>query len=167
MTPAAAQSRPVQGRHVLAALIGFFAIVMIVNGVMIYDALSTFGGLDTPDAYRIGLTYNQRIAEATKQAQLGWQDHFDLSGFPRRISYELKDGTGQPIRGLNLTARLGRPATNAFDRFIALIESQPGRYEAEVSDLAAGAWIIDIAATAANDDSKVVHQFRKRLWLKP
>ena len=39
----------------LLIFIGFFVTVFLVNGLMVYDALSTFGGLETPDAYRKGL----------------------------------------------------------------------------------------------------------------
>ena len=45
---------------------------------MIYKALTTFGGVETPDAYRKGLAYNQRIAAEEAQAGLGWHDELSL-----------------------------------------------------------------------------------------
>jgi nitrogen fixation protein FixH len=49
----------ITGRKVLVAMVSFFAVVTAVDGIMIYQAISTFGGLETKDAYRKGLSYNQ------------------------------------------------------------------------------------------------------------
>ena len=40
--------RGLRGGHVLLIFIGFLATIFLVNGIMVYDALSTFGGLETP-----------------------------------------------------------------------------------------------------------------------
>ena len=37
--------RGLRGGHVLLVFTGFFATIFLVNGIMIYEALSTFGGL--------------------------------------------------------------------------------------------------------------------------
>ena len=89
MTARVQQPGAIQGRHVLVLLLGFFAVVASANAVMIYGALSTFGGLDTPDAYRKGLAYNQRIDAAAAQAQLGWQESLELNGTPSRLALTL------------------------------------------------------------------------------
>ena len=46
--------RPLTGRTVLICLIAFFAVVAIVNGIMIRAAISTFGGVETGSAYQAG-----------------------------------------------------------------------------------------------------------------
>ena len=59
-----APARKVTGRMVLLCLLGFFAIVFAVNGVMIHEALSTFGGVETESAYQAGRKYEEDVAMA-------------------------------------------------------------------------------------------------------
>ena len=53
-------SAPLNGWMVLAMLGGFFAVVFAVNGLMAYDAISTFRGEVAPHPYEDGLAYNSR-----------------------------------------------------------------------------------------------------------
>ena len=57
-----AKARGIRGGHVLAAMLAFFAVIIVADATMIYKALTTFGGVDNPNAYRQGVAYNQRIA---------------------------------------------------------------------------------------------------------
>ena len=43
------------GWTVLFALLGFFGVIFAVNGLMVYEALSTLSGVDTDSAYQAGL----------------------------------------------------------------------------------------------------------------
>lgn len=92
--------RGLRGWHVLFIFIGFFATIFLVNGIMVYDALSTFGGLETPDAYRKGLAYNQRIAEGVAQAQRGWRDKLAYVPETQRVRIDLNDPAGAGVPGL-------------------------------------------------------------------
>jgi nitrogen fixation protein FixH len=74
---------------VLIVFLGFFATIFLVNGIMIYDALSTFGGIETADAYRKGLAYNARIAEGAAQAQRGWRDNLAYASETQRVRVEV------------------------------------------------------------------------------
>ena len=62
-----------RGRHVLLGLVGFFGLIFLVNGIFAYYAIATFGGGDTSDPYRKGLNYNETVAEAARDAELGWK----------------------------------------------------------------------------------------------
>ena len=62
------QQQGLRGRHVLWVFLGFFATVFVVNGAMIYSAVSTYSGLVANEPYRKGLHYNERIAAAERQA---------------------------------------------------------------------------------------------------
>jgi nitrogen fixation protein FixH len=64
---------PITGRHVLYAMLIFFGVIFVVNGVFIYLARSTFTGVSTEDAYHKGLAYNDVIRAAGSQHTLGWQ----------------------------------------------------------------------------------------------
>ena len=158
--------RALKGRHVLIVFIGFFLIVFAVNGLMVYQALSTFGGIDTDDAYRKGLTYNDRIAAAATQTRLGWHDHTDYVADGRRLRVTLTDASGAAVSGLKLSARMQRPATNLFDRELSLDQTGPDIYEADVSQLEPGAWTVDLQASRGGEGA-ALYEARRRLWIKP
>jgi len=162
-------TRALNGRHVLFGLIGFFAVVFAVNGIMVYKAESTFGGLDTPDAYRKGLAYNERVAAAEAQAKLGWTDKVAYLPETKRMRVSLTDASGGSVTGLTISAQLQRPATNRFDHEIFLTQTGPGTYEADVAALDAGWWTVDLTARkGAGDQKDAAHyESRRRLWIKP
>ena len=62
------------GRHVLAAMLVFFAVVFAVNAAMIYAALSTYSGVVADEPYRKGLHYNERIVADERQRQRNWRE---------------------------------------------------------------------------------------------
>ncbi len=101
-----APRRALNGRHVLLTFIAFFVIVFAVNGFMIYQAVSTFGGVDNADAYREGLAYNQRIARDAEQSLQGWQDEIDIVPSPQRLRVRLNDRSGSAVAGKRLVATL-------------------------------------------------------------
>ena len=55
------------GRMVLLCLVGFFGVVFGVNGILVHEALSTFGGVDTDSAYQAGRMFEQDVAMAKAQ----------------------------------------------------------------------------------------------------
>ena len=52
--------------------VGAFGVVVAVNMVFMASAIRTFSGISTDQAYEKGLKYNQQIAAARSQEQLGW-----------------------------------------------------------------------------------------------
>ena len=63
-----------QGHHVLVAFIAFFGTIFLVNGALIYEAISTHTGLVANEPYRKGLAYNERIGADERQARLNWTE---------------------------------------------------------------------------------------------
>lgn len=155
----------ITGRHVLVSIVGFFLTIAAVDAVMIYQAVSTFGGLETPDAYRKGLAYNQRIAEGAAQEQLGWRESVSFDRATGSLVVDIKDRDGKPVEGMALSVVIGRPATNAFDRSISADDKGAGRYEAPVADLADGTWTVELAVRGSrNPEAAVVYQSKARIW---
>ena len=106
------RQRGLRGTHVLLVFLGFFTTIFLVNGIMVYAALSTFGGLETADAYRKGLAYNARIAEGQAQAQRGWRDSVCYVLDTQRVRVEVTDPRVRASRGSRSRARSGaRPPT--------------------------------------------------------
>ena len=83
-----------RGRHVLLGLVAFFGLIFLVNGIFIYYALTTFGGGDTSDPYRKGLNYNETVAEAARDAELGWQAQLTYGTASGRLMLSLTDRNG-------------------------------------------------------------------------
>jgi nitrogen fixation protein FixH len=163
--PVARREHGLRGRHVLGVFLAFFAAVFLVNGVMIYSALSTHTGLVAIEPYRKGLHYNERIAADERQARLGWTDKIDVH-LDGRVAIVLADGGGRPVSGLKIEAVLGRPASNRHDVRLTFAEATPGRYEARTAPLAEGAWLVALEARADSGEEPV-YRSRRRLWLKP
>ncbi len=160
--------RKIEGRHVLIGLVGFFLAIIGVNLVMAYMAITTYSGIDTPDAYRKGLAYNTRIAAETRQAALGWREAVTWETSQAPLKLTLTDTQGNPVSGLHVTASLGRPATNRYDRVLVMSERAPGTYEVRVADADAGNWAVEIKASRLRSGSvDQVYETRRRLWLKP
>jgi nitrogen fixation protein FixH len=158
----------ISGWHVLFGMIAFFMIVTAVNGVMIYKALSTFGG-DTPDAYRTGLQYNQRIAEERQQDERGWTESTNFDETTGMFSVTLKDREGHGVEDLQIAGTIGRPATNIADHNLTLTAAGGGTYSTVVPNLSEGAW--DISLVASQDDAanrrSIVYRAKARLWKQP
>jgi nitrogen fixation protein FixH len=160
--------RGLRGLHVLLAFIGFFLTVFAVNGVMIYEAVSTFGGLETADAYRKGLAYNQRIAQGKAQEQRGWRNTLAYVAETERVRLDVTGHDGVAVPDLVVSGEIGRPATDRFDRHLEFTEKGRGTYEAEASGLQSGWWTIDIEAkTSASSGAEGHYETKERLWIKP
>ena len=153
-------ARPLTGRTVLVALLGFFAVVIGVNGVMIALAIGTMPGVGTEKPYQAGVAYNTEIEAARAQAARRWNvaSHIsrDAQGLAA-VSVKTHDSDGAPITGLAVAVRLLRPADQRGDRTMELREREPGTYLGEAADVAAGAWEVEIDAARAS-----ARQFRSR-----
>lgn len=169
MTEAVGSSvkRGMRGKHVLMIFVGFFAMIFAVDGFMIYKAVSTFGGIETPDAYRKGVAYNASIAKDEEQAQLGWTDEVKVVGAPHRLQVALRDKENSAVAGKKLVATVGRPATNRYDVKLDLAETTPGIYEVALPDAAGGTWIVELGAYDDASSNDPVYQARRRAWIGP
>ncbi len=157
----------INGWHVLFGMIAFFTTVTAVDGVMIYDALSTFGG-DTPDAYRTGLLYNQRIADERRQDELGWTETTKFDSASGVFSVTLKDRDGRGVEDLQITGSIGRPATDVADRNLVLIAAGGGAYTVTLPNLAEGTWDISLFANLGDAGQRsIVYRSKVRLWKQP
>jgi nitrogen fixation protein FixH len=132
--------RPFQltGWHVLAIIVGFFAIVIAVDVTFAISAYHTFPGEVSATPYEDGVAYNRKLAQLKAQSRLGWAPVATVSA-DGAIRVEVRDGAGRPVRGLRLTGRLERPATEAGRIVPTFREAEPGVYLARPGRLM-GAW---------------------------
>lgn len=159
------QTSGLKGKHVLIAFLGFFGVIFAVNGVFLYSAISTYTGVVSVEPYRKGLQYNDRIAAAERQAELGWTEIIEVSG--DAVVLRLTDNAGKPVSGLHIKGVLGRPSTNRHDIALSFSEIDTGRYAVDVGAIEPGSWMVNIeAAWPRGENSDPVFRARKRLWLK-
>ncbi|MBI3446865.1 MAG: FixH family protein [Magnetospirillum sp.] len=130
--------------------VGGFMVVLMVNFTMAYFANSTFSGLSTDHAYEKGLAYNQTLAAAQKQEEMGWA--VDLQVEPEanhgaHITVSYKDKAGKPVDGLVVKAQLVRPTAKGHDRNVALAPIAPGTYATMQEMPLAGIWDLSLLAT--------------------
>ncbi|MCB1512065.1 MAG: FixH family protein, partial [Hyphomicrobiaceae bacterium] len=104
-----------RGIHVLAIFLGFFGVVFAVNGVFLYQALSTHTGVVSRQPYRKGLEYNSRIADAERQQKLGWRDDLSYRREAGMLVVKITDKGGSPVTGLYVSGIIGRPSTAQQD----------------------------------------------------
>jgi nitrogen fixation protein FixH len=155
----------IDGRHVLAGLAAFFGVMLLANAIFVYYALSTFGGVDTEDAYRRGVAYNATLEAASAQSGLGWRAILAYDEARRSLDVRIADGAGQPVTGLALSGRLLHPATNRLDQILDRFEERAGGlYVRTLEPEARGAWIADLSAQSSG---RAPFRIRERLWLQP
>ena len=71
----------------LVGLVAFFAAVAGVNAIMIWAAVSTFGGVETESSYQAGLAFAQETAAVAAQDALHWQVKAKVSGAAPRLRH--------------------------------------------------------------------------------
>jgi nitrogen fixation protein FixH len=154
----------VRGLHVLVLLVAFFCIVIGVNAIMIYSAVTTHSGVVAAEPYRKGLHYNERVEADERQQRLRWDQALSVER-TGNIALILTDAGGRRIHGLDVRLVIGRPSTNRQDIEVALLADDAGRYVASIAPLQPGAWIATVEARASATDSEPVFRARRRLWL--
>lgn len=153
--------RGITGRHVLLGLIVFFGIMFAANGLLVYYAVSTFSGGDRPNPYRSGLNYNETIAEAERQAALGWSTEADYDRGAGRLTLRFTDPSAAPVTGLSLSGTLVRPAVGSDDRAVTFREWAEGVYVSDVT-LGPGNWVLSVESSE-QEGGAPVYRLKKRL----
>jgi len=160
-----AGTRPLTGRTVLICLLAFFGVIIGVNAILIRAAVTTFGGVETGNAYRVGLEFNREIAAAEQQDARHWKvsAHAERSPDGRTVvDLRAVGEKGEPLTGLIATVRFAHPTDARLDRSVELAEAGGGRFRGNV-ELSGGHWnlVIDLM----RGDQRVFRS-RSRIVLK-
>ena len=125
---------------VFVCLVAFFAVVAGVNAIMIRAAVTTFGGVETENAYKAGLAYARDIHAAQLQDGRQWQVKAQLSPDTDGgtwVEVLVRDAVDQPVSGLAAEVRLAHPTDRRFDQIVVMHEDSAGRFRG-ITRLAAG-----------------------------
>lgn len=147
------------GGHVLAALVGFFAVVIGVNAVMATLALRSMPGSEVRSAYEASQRFNAELEAARRQDALGWQ----VTVTPARpaagttVEISVRDAAGHPVDGLSARLAYQRPTDDHLDQRLRPVEVRPGVFRGAAPALAPGQW--DLVLDIDRDHARV---FRSR-----
>jgi len=134
-----------KGFHVLIITVTCFAIIIAVNVLMAYKAISTFPGLEVENSYVASQDFE--VEKAAQQA-LGWTlaHGYDLSSKQLRLSFTDRDGN--PVMVKSLDVLVGR-TTEARDDSRPPFVKEGGSYVATLP-LTEGKWMMHVEAHAAD-----------------
>jgi len=154
------------GKHVLLILLGFFGVMSAVNAVFVYMAISTKPGEAPGASYEAGLRYNQTLAEAKSQSDLGWHHKAEPRGQGLRVA--VTDAGGAPVTGLAISGNIERPASSEKSHGLSFKEIDAGIYETDLKHAETGKWILAFKAEKSRAGTEpAVYRVKERLWLEP
>jgi len=144
------------GRHVLAITVGAFTVIIAVNLLLAYKAISTFPGLEVQNSYVASQGFDARKAA---QEALGWQ--VVPSYAAGRVDLAFTDRDGVPVKVAALDVLIGRTTSTAADvwpDFVAM-----GDVYSAPLDLQRGRWMVRVTAQAADG---TLFEHRAELFVK-
>lgn len=136
--------RPFTGWHMLALALGFFGVVIGVNGFMAWQAIATFPGVEVKSSYAISQNFDRTRAA---QEALGWTvtPGYDQGAGQLRIAF--RDRDGQPVLLRDLEVLVGRPTDTGADLMATMTRDGRGDY-VSAQALPSGKWMIQMTAHA-------------------
>jgi len=127
--------------------VGFFAVVLAANGMLVYFAAASWTGLETKEYYIRGLAYNRTLEDVARQRELGWKGAVALRPAARggqELALDLKDSKGLGLSGGAVQADFVRPTHAGYDFSVALVDRGNGRYAAPIALPLPGQWDVHI-----------------------
>lgn len=143
------------GRKVFAITIIAFAVIIGVNVVMAFKAVSTFPGLEVKNSYVASQTFD---ADRDAQLALGWVLKTEYDPAARALYLSFTDAAGLPAPVEELTVLVGR-TTAAQDDQRPAFTRELGVFAAPLS-LEPGKWMLQVEALSADGTP-----FRQRIDL--
>jgi nitrogen fixation protein FixH len=152
------------GRMVFAGLVAFFAVVVGVNALMTYAAISTFGGVETDSSYRAGLAFANEMASAQAQDARHWNvtAKAAIEDDVTVVEVTARDAAGRPVSKLAATAQLVHPTDRRADHAVPLVSAGAGLFRGTTA-AATGQW--DLVIELSRDDERLFRS-KNRVWLR-
>ncbi|MDE1148070.1 MAG: FixH family protein [Azospirillaceae bacterium] len=147
--------------------VGCMGVVIVVNGILIYEAVNSWTGLATAKPYERGIEYNKVLEAQAQQDALGWTFDADIEPTAATadggvLTVRITDKDGQPLEGMSLDGRLVRPIDILPDVPLAFQDQGGGRYVAPVALPKHGQWELKMKAVKGTD----WYHLTRRLFVK-
>ena len=137
--------REITGKHVLLFTVSAFAVIIAVNLLMAWKAISTFPGLEVKNSYVASQSFD---ADRAAQEAPGWAMAPGYDPALKQLRLVFTDKGGMPVVLAELNVLVGRTTTAGFDSRPEFTR-QAGAYVAK-ADLAPGKWMMQVEAKAAD-----------------
>lgn len=138
--------RPFTGWHMLAIMVGAFAIIIGVNVFMAVKAVGTFPGLETRNSYVESQKFD---GDRAAQEALGWVIAPTLSGESLMLMITDEE-SGLPVEVREIGGILGRATHVGDDQEPVFKRTMSGAYVANVGTLDHGKWELRLTAVAGD-----------------
>lgn len=126
------------GWQVFMMFLAFFGVMLAVNGVFLFHAITSFPGEDIKKSYLQGLNYNQTLEERSVQSALDWRAEAGIDD--GQLVFRLTDAAGEAISQRLILAELRRPSSKDGDKVLTLHPTGAGMYTCSVEGLLPGRW---------------------------
>lgn len=156
MIQAHPEPRKITGWHVVAVFVASFGLIIAVNILMAYKAISTFPGLEVKNSYIASQQFDKKRAA---QQALRWTAEVQYADGQMILS--IKDQSGVSVQADTLSVLVGRTTTVQHDIFPDFIFDGE-RYRTNLR-LAAGAWLVKLDAVSVDG---VTFEQRLDLYIK-
>ena len=132
-----------KGRHVLTITVSAFAVIVAVNLLLAFKAVSTFPGLEVRNSFVASQGFNDRKAA---QEALGWT--LAPSYHDGRIDLAFTDRAGLPVAVKELKVLVGRTTSTKADAWPDFVRA--GDVYTAPLDLGHGKWMVKVTARSAD-----------------
>jgi nitrogen fixation protein FixH len=129
-------------------VVGVMGFVVLVNGGMVWQALSTFPGVAATDVFDHSNQYDEVLAMAEREAALGWT--LQAQAESGAVILTLADRTGAPLAGARVAGTALRPLGPDHAAMLVFNEVAPGQYQSDAM-LDEGQWSLRLAVTKGAD----------------
>lgn len=143
------------GRKVAAVTVTAFTVIIGVNFLMAFKAISTFPGLEVKNGYIASQSFDR---DRAAQQALGWNLAADYDHTEAALELVFTDSAGAPAPVGDLTVLVGRPTEARSDTWPVFALDQ-NTYRAPL-DLNPGKWMLKVVAYAPDGT-----RFQQRLDL--
>ncbi|HEX9857545.1 MAG TPA: FixH family protein [Paracoccaceae bacterium] len=143
------------GRKVFAITVAAFTVIIGVNVVMAFKAVSTFPGLEVKNSYVASQTFD---ADRDAQLALGWALKTEYDPMAQALYLSFTDAAGLPAPVRDLTVLIGRTTAAQNDQR-PVFTRELGVFAAPLA-LEPGKWMLQVEASSPEGTS-----FRQRIDL--
>ena len=133
-----------RSRYIPWLFVAGFALVVAVNGIMMWFAIGSFSGLYASKSRDRGLHYNEVIAAQKTRDALGWRVETVWRAESGRMEVAAFDKDGNALTGADAFVQLIRPAERRPPVELSLDNAGAGRFAGHVDLPARGNWDLDI-----------------------
>lgn len=131
------------GRKVLVITVSAFSVIIAVNLLLAYKAISTFPGLEVQNSYVASQSFD---ADRAAQQALGWSLAAGYDSGKQALQLVFTDALGKPAALRDLSVLVGRPTQAREDVYPVFVATE-GMFRAPLA-LKPGKWMLKVQAHA-------------------